>query len=73
EGNKLFKKVDMAKYLPKGKQNMLKRSLRHSESIDVAQAKMKNKVLQNNLYGALDYQANIIKDCAACHKIVRNW
>lgn len=73
EGNKLFKKADMKSYLPKGKKNMLQRALGYSKNIDKNQAHMKNDVVHSNLYSALGYQADIVKDCAACHKIVRNW
>ncbi len=73
EGNKLFKNTDMKQYLPENRQHMLNRSLRHSETIDKNQAAMKNAVLQNKLYQALDYQAEIVKACAACHGVVRSW
>ena len=73
EGNKLFKKVDMAKYLPQNKQHMLKRALGHSESIDKSQAAMKNAVLQSKYYDAIEYQGEIVKACAACHGVVRSW
>lgn len=73
EGNKLFKKADMGQYLPNNKKHMLKRSLNHSDAIDQKQAAMKNAVIQNKMYQALDYQGELVKACAACHAIVRNW
>lgn len=73
EGNKLFQEADMDKYLPSNKKHMLKRASNHSEKINKQQASMKNEVLQNKLYKALDYQGDLVKACAACHAIVRNW
>ncbi len=73
EGNKLFKEADMKSHLPKGKQNLLNRALGYSNGIDMNQAKMKNDILQSKFYDALNNTGSIIKNCVACHKIVRKW